>query len=173
MSNADKSKEMRKFTMTTLKGFGFGKIDMEARILEEISELVHALEDEKGQPMDPRQLLQPSVSNVICFLVFGKRFNYDDPKFKDLLNWLHEIVTDFNSVVNIIPWLRFLPGDFFNLCRLNKNLKNISRYYQDVIQTRMAANGTDINDFVDALIHEMKGRTGLDTIDSKLTKIFL
>lgn len=39
-----------------------------------------------GAPFDPRQLLDNAVSNVICTVVFGKRYNYGDPEFLRLLD---------------------------------------------------------------------------------------
>lgn len=39
-----------------------------------------------GAPFDPRQLLDNAVSNVICSVVFGKRYNYGDPEFLRLLD---------------------------------------------------------------------------------------
>lgn len=39
-----------------------------------------------GAPFDPQQLLDSAVSNVICTVVFGKRYDYGDPEFRRLLN---------------------------------------------------------------------------------------
>lgn len=57
---------------------------MEAKIQEEISFFVRELEGRrtaKGgpHPVNVHELLTPSVSNNICILMFGHRFDYDDP----------------------------------------------------------------------------------------------
>lgn len=46
---------------------------------------------------DPTYLLGLAVSNVICSIVFGKRFDYEDKKFMTLLEYIREIVRGLNS----------------------------------------------------------------------------
>ncbi|PIO40988.1 hypothetical protein AB205_0206370 [Aquarana catesbeiana] len=42
-------------------------------------------------------LLRLSVSNIICSIVFGERFDYEDKKFMTLLKLIQEVVTLLNS----------------------------------------------------------------------------
>lgn len=49
-----------------------------------------------AKPFDPTFLLSCTVSNVICCLVFGERFSYDDKTFLHLLRVIAEILR-FNS----------------------------------------------------------------------------
>ncbi len=43
-----------------------------------------------GQPFNPQILLNNAVSNVICVLVFGHRFEYSDNDFQSLLKNINE-----------------------------------------------------------------------------------
>lgn len=43
-----------------------------------------------GRPFCPSALLNKAVSNVITSLVFGRRFEYDDPRFLKLLDLIQE-----------------------------------------------------------------------------------
>lgn len=43
-----------------------------------------------GAPFDPHFVLRRSVSNVICSVVFGERFAYDDGNFQVLLDLIQE-----------------------------------------------------------------------------------
>ncbi|XP_025099205.1 cytochrome P450 2J2-like [Pomacea canaliculata] len=52
------------------------------KIQEEVQECVKALAEKKGQPLDLTRMTQVTVSNNICSIVFGKRFEYEDPFFK-------------------------------------------------------------------------------------------
>lgn len=45
-----------------------------------------------GRPFDPQILLNNAVSNVICVLVFGNRFEYSDNEFHSLLKKISEAV---------------------------------------------------------------------------------
>ncbi|PIO39567.1 hypothetical protein AB205_0184560 [Aquarana catesbeiana] len=49
------------------------------------------------KPINPTHLLLLAVSNVICSIVFGERFDYEDKKFMTLLTLLQEFVTLVNS----------------------------------------------------------------------------
>ncbi|PIO38490.1 hypothetical protein AB205_0077300, partial [Aquarana catesbeiana] len=51
-----------------------------------------------GQSVDPTFYFAKAVSNVICSVVFGSRFEYEDKTFLQLLALLHEIFKGFSSV---------------------------------------------------------------------------
>ncbi|XP_037533656.1 cytochrome P450 2F3 [Nematolebias whitei] len=109
ISNGDRWRQLRRFTLTTLRDFGMGRKGMEEWIQEESRHLRDRIQSFKGKPFDPSILLSRTVSNVICCLVFGQRFSYDDEKFLELMATISE-VTRFNSsptgmMYNIFPWL--------------------------------------------------------------------
>lgn len=51
---------------------------------EEIEYLIRKISDVKGRPIPAEQYLLPSVSNNVSALVFGHRYDFDDPKRKML-----------------------------------------------------------------------------------------
>ncbi|XP_069593153.1 cytochrome P450 2D14-like isoform X2 [Ranitomeya imitator] len=77
-------KEQRRFAMAALRNFGMGKKSLEERVTEEAQSLCSAFKSQKDQ-FDPSVLINNSVSNVICSLAFGERFEYNDEKFQRLL----------------------------------------------------------------------------------------
>ncbi|XP_064928887.1 uncharacterized protein LOC102086033 isoform X4 [Columba livia] len=51
---------------------------IESRIQEEVQALLKELRDTREKPFDPTYLLSCAVSNIICSIVFGNRFDYRD-----------------------------------------------------------------------------------------------
>uniref|UniRef100_A0A8C0JH70 Uncharacterized protein n=1 Tax=Chelonoidis abingdonii TaxID=106734 RepID=A0A8C0JH70_CHEAB len=84
-SNGERAKQLRRFSITTLRNFGVGKRGIEERILEEAHFLLEALRGTKGLPFDPTYFLSRTVSNVISSVLFGDRFDYEDEEFLSLL----------------------------------------------------------------------------------------
>ncbi|CAB1344809.1 unnamed protein product, partial [Coregonus sp. 'balchen'] len=78
-------RDHRRFALTTLRNFGVGKHPMEERILEEVSHICTELESSAGGSMDPQHLFHLAASNIICSLIFGERFEYDDPVILTLI----------------------------------------------------------------------------------------
>ncbi|ERE59403.1 cytochrome P450 2F2-like protein [Cricetulus griseus] len=85
-SNGPRWRTLRNFALGVLKELGVGTRTIEDRILEEAACLLDEFQATMGAPFDPRQLLDNAVSNVICSVVFGKRYNYGDPEFLRLLD---------------------------------------------------------------------------------------
>uniref|UniRef100_A0A8D0DRF2 Cytochrome P450 n=1 Tax=Salvator merianae TaxID=96440 RepID=A0A8D0DRF2_SALMN len=87
-SNGERTKQLRRFSLMTLRNFGLGRRPIEERILEEAHFLLEALRSTKGEAFDPTYMLSRTVSNVISSIIFGNRFDYEDPEFLSLLNMM-------------------------------------------------------------------------------------
>ncbi|XP_030591497.1 cytochrome P450 2K1-like [Archocentrus centrarchus] len=80
-ANGDSWKEMRHFTLTALKDFGMGKTAAEEKIIEETERLIEVFQEKEGKAFDTAEVVNHAVCNIICSIVYGKRFEYDDPEF--------------------------------------------------------------------------------------------
>ncbi|KAF0030181.1 hypothetical protein F2P81_016912 [Scophthalmus maximus] len=115
ISNGERWRQLRRFTLTTLRDFGMGRKGMEAWIQEESKHLVARINDTGGTSFDPTFFLSCTVSNVICCLVFSQRFSYDDDNFLYLLHTISETLkfgsSPLGQLYNVFPWLmQRLPG---------------------------------------------------------------
>lgn len=83
-------RELRRFALSTLRDFGFGKRLTEDLVQEEVDFMMKEMEKENGQPFDPVYILDKAVSNAICSMLFGHRFEYSDEAFTKLLQVSHK-----------------------------------------------------------------------------------
>uniref|UniRef100_A0A8C4L5C8 Cytochrome P450 family 2 subfamily B member 6 n=1 Tax=Equus asinus TaxID=9793 RepID=A0A8C4L5C8_EQUAS len=89
-SNGERWKTLRKFSLATMRDFGMGKRSVEEQIQEEAQCLVEELQNTKGALQDSIFFFHASAANIICSIVFGKRFSYRDPQFLQLLDLFHQ-----------------------------------------------------------------------------------
>ncbi|XP_063757956.1 cytochrome P450 2K1-like [Eleginops maclovinus] len=85
-SNGESWKEMRRFALTNLRDFGMGKRACEDKIIEECNYLMEVFKNCKGEAFDTAKPMNCAVSNIICSIVYGSRFEYDDPEFTSLVD---------------------------------------------------------------------------------------
>ncbi|KAM4697154.1 cytochrome P450 2A6-like [Rhinophrynus dorsalis] len=140
MSNGERWKIMRRFAIMTMRNFGMGKRSIEERIQEEAQCLVERVTTIKDAPFDPTYLLGLSVSNVICSIVFGRRFHYEDKEFMDLLFYVREIPRLINTttgqILNMfLKVIQYIPGPhqkiFTYFDKLKKFIMDMVKSHQD------------------------------------------
>ncbi|XP_072556109.1 cytochrome P450 2J2-like isoform X2 [Paramormyrops kingsleyae] len=158
LSNGYLWKKHRRFAGTHFKNFGEGKKMMELFIQQECVFLCQAMEDEQGGYFNPLVIIYNAIANVICTLVFGHRYDYNDARFQNLLRLDNECVYLAGStralLYNLWPRLfDYLPGPhqtiFSNYDQITTFLK------EEIAKHKKDWDPSDPRDFVDAYFGEM------------------
>ncbi|XP_064602501.1 cytochrome P450 2C26-like [Liolophura sinensis] len=151
-------KQQRRYTLHTLRDFGVGKSSLEQKVMEEVEVLIQCLRDTGGDTFPMGKLLHTSVSNVICSIVFGNRFEHEDPKFVKYMKAIDENIESvgFAGPINFLPWLKYIPGDFFKYHRTLRNVDMVEAFILDEIKSHKETLDPDEpRDFIDAYLSEI------------------
>ncbi|XP_077130966.1 cytochrome P450 2K1-like [Ranitomeya variabilis] len=153
-SNGETWRSMRRFTLSTLRDFGMGKKSVEARIQDELMPLIESFRSHNGKPFNTHILINTAVSNVICSIIFGKRFEYDDPAFEKLIKMLDENVNLIGTpkvmLYNYYPFLGSLLGLHKKVMQNIKDLKSFIS--QCSMNRRLDFDANHITGYIDAYI---------------------
>ncbi|XP_063793875.1 cytochrome P450 2A5-like [Pseudophryne corroboree] len=159
MSNGERWKTLRRFSLMTMRNFGMGKRSIEERIQEEARCLEETFMKNKGTPFDPAYLLQLATSNVICSMAFGERFDYEDKKFLTHLSQIRNFVelmnSSFGQILGLFPTLMtYVPGPHQNMFLTFQKIKD---FVMDMVSSHR--NTLDKNcprDLIDCFLIRME-----------------
>ncbi|XP_023263811.1 cytochrome P450 2J2-like [Seriola lalandi dorsalis] len=168
-TNGHMWKQQRRFALFTLKYFGVGKKSLEFSILDEFIYLSKEIANHKGKPFNPHFIINKAVSNIICSLIFGHRYEYSDEKFLKMMNLIDRGTQIEGSIwaqlYNAFPMLmRRLPGPHHTLqktyCEIIKLMKT------EVDQHKEDWDPSEPRDYIDCYLSEIQRMKKDDEVDA-------
>ncbi|XP_018425391.1 PREDICTED: cytochrome P450 2K1-like [Nanorana parkeri] len=153
-SNGEPWKAIRRFTLSTLRDLGMGKKTIGARIQDELIPLIENFKSHNGEPFNTTLIINCAVSNVICSIIFGERFDYDDPMFKNIVEITMEnarlVGTPKVMLFNFFPRISTLLGVHKEL---KQNYDDLSEFVLKRIKhQRQELNPNSISGYIDAYL---------------------
>uniref|UniRef100_G3PNJ6 Cytochrome P450, family 2, subfamily N, polypeptide 13 n=1 Tax=Gasterosteus aculeatus aculeatus TaxID=481459 RepID=G3PNJ6_GASAC len=158
-SNGKVWRRQRRFAMSTLRTFGLANSSMEQSICEESRHLQEALEKEKGEPFDPVPLINNAVANIICQIVFGRRFDYTDHNFQSMLRNLTDMAYLEGSIWALLydafpAVMKHVPGPHNGIFRSSRSLEASIR--AEIERHKLDLDPTNPRDYIDLFLIEEK-----------------
>uniref|UniRef100_A0A8C4TDD5 Uncharacterized protein n=1 Tax=Erpetoichthys calabaricus TaxID=27687 RepID=A0A8C4TDD5_ERPCA len=161
LSSGYRWKQNRRFMLTTLRNFGVGKSSLEFRITEEFKHFQQAIQEEQGRPFDPHFLMNNAVSNIICSIVFGRRFEYSDQRFQELLHLIFEALEVFCNASGSLPHSErppVLPGRHHVMFADYDKVVEFLR--TEIEEHKKHLDPAAPRDFIDCYLEEIEKTTG-------------
>ncbi|XP_069602826.1 cytochrome P450 2F3-like isoform X1 [Ranitomeya imitator] len=158
-TNGESWKNRRRFALLTLRNFGMGKKSIEERILEEVQFLIKEFENTKQSPVDLTIFLARAVSNVICSIIYGNRFDYEDKRLlaitASIYNNFCVMSSTWGTLYNMFPNLMdYLPGPHKKIWRNFQDIYDISA---DLIENHeKTLDPKNPRDYIDCFLIKIK-----------------
>ncbi|XP_075115119.1 cytochrome P450 2F2-like [Leptodactylus fuscus] len=140
-----------------------GKRSVEERIQEEAQFTLEEFRNTKEKHFDPTFFLSRAVSNVICSIVFGHRFEYEDKRFLSLLQLINDnfqvLSSGWGKFYNIFPGImNHLPGPHN---RIFKNFKKMKSFVLEIVKDHEKTFQPECpRDFIDCFLIKMQKEEG-------------
>ncbi|XP_072242851.1 cytochrome P450 2J6-like [Leuresthes tenuis] len=153
-------RDHRRFALMTLRNFGLGKKSMEDRIKEEIQHTMKTLENSIGETLSPQVMFHNASSNIICRVLFGKRYDYEDETIKVIVRCFTENAKLANGpwavIYDSLPVIRNLPLPFRKAFKNYQICQNIVQKLLDEHKKSRAPG--EPRDFLDCYLDELDKR---------------
>ncbi|XP_048114637.1 cytochrome P450 2D14-like isoform X3 [Alosa alosa] len=122
--------------------------------------MINHVTDSKDTPINPQVLIHSAASNIICSVLFGTRYEYEDKVLSFIVNSFKENAEVANSawavIYDTLPMLRSLPLPFQ---KVFKNYDALKKHTRGIVaehkQTRVPGEPRDV---IDCYLDEMEKR---------------
>ncbi|XP_025015986.1 cytochrome P450 2J6-like [Tetranychus urticae] len=155
-------RQQRQVALTILSDVGLGKSTLEEKIKEEIGFFIESLKSANSKNGDFNEIIGLSVANNISILLFGHRFEYNDPVGIEMYRNVKQVIES----VTYFSKFMFMPimlvsvslTAHFNsaLRKLTSNSQQLEKKVTiEVAKHREKGATHEIEDYIDGFLQEM------------------
>ncbi|XP_072015657.1 cytochrome P450 2G1-like [Amphiura filiformis] len=145
----------RTFALACFRQFGIGTSRFEEPISKESKYLIEELANLKGQPVDLTWYFNNAVSNIICKVVFGTRFELSDERIHRLTSLLNRL----NELLGAGGLEIFIPINIPSKAKqeMHKVVDELHAFINDMIEShRKNFDSNNLNDVIDLWLNEIR-----------------
>ncbi|GAV10016.1 hypothetical protein RvY_19505, partial [Ramazzottius varieornatus] len=162
----------RTFAFKTFRALGVGQGKIAELIQEEAEKMVNNISQLNGQTFCTTQIIRTTIGNLLASILFGERFDYDDPETHAFFNKMNAVVRYFGpcGILNIFPVLRHIPSIAASFRLVTDALDGAGQYINRLIKHRGGSTyPRTVFDYTDAFLNaqdkerEMFGKPKLFT----------
>ncbi|XP_075179740.1 cytochrome P450 2F3-like [Anomaloglossus baeobatrachus] len=158
-TNGESWKNRRRFALLTLRNFGMGKKSIEERILEEAHFLIKEFKNTNGSPVNLTVYLARAIANVICSILYGNRFDYEDKRLLAITASIYNnfciMSSTWGTLYNMFPDLmEYLPGPHKKMRRNFQDIYDISADF--IKHHEKTLDPKNPRDYIDCFLIKMK-----------------
>lgn len=144
--------------------------NLEAKVDREVQELIKRLVAHQGNAFDPLRDITLTTMNVICAMIYGERYEINDPEFEAIFDYNRKMfpLAGPLNILNVIPFLIHFPISDSRMLKYVRETRDriFNKKYHEHQQTYK--DGI-IRDLTDALI---KALQQAEEEDSKVRDMF-
>ncbi|XP_072014943.1 cytochrome P450 2B5-like [Amphiura filiformis] len=151
----DDMRPYRTFALACFRQFGIGTSRFEVSIINESTYLIKEITNLKGQPVDLTWHFNNAVSNIICKVVFGTRFELSDERIRRLTHLLNRHTElSGNTGIQVLSPIN-IPSKAKQ--EFNTNGNELFAFIKNMIEThRENFDPDNLNDVIDLCLNEIR-----------------
>ncbi|XP_072017648.1 cytochrome P450 2U1-like [Amphiura filiformis] len=164
--------QQKRFVLSTLRGFGFGKSSFEGKITEEVQNLLSHVKELSNMPQDLSQVLTLSVGSIVTNLILGCHYDYNNNEFLQIVDALKRCMSNFGKTSMVL--MEFLPISRPFLQQSAQEMRDLHAEFKSVVMSRVAecqktfSADKEPRNFVDCYLAKMVEQPDIFTLEDLL-----